>query len=365
MPSKKQKRSDRPRSQRRQRIKLGSQRLLMSMHNVAALSECEDVYVRALSNPFDPEIRGKVCYPSFPAKNSRKMVGVKTLNITIGTNGVGWLMFDVTPSSTASPVIFYTDGSYAGNTASTMTKTLGSGVTGTHWGTPNQTTEFTESTDGRGNQFRMVAAGMQFRYTGTELTRGGSVFVLTSQQQASLEGFVLGNAADSSLSREFPVVNRYQCAVLPPSHEDDLEWKDGDQIFPWSDGGQTDPKPIAAAIFFGEPGNTFVVRLIEHYEVSGVNFNYGATVSHVGRPELIQTVTSAAAAAAYAPAQNTSYMAQFGNAIKSMTDTPFVRKVGDYVLALGANYVANRFGLGGQAADLLGGSMSRLAIDVD
>lgn len=307
------------------------------------MSHCEEMYLRALADPFDPEIQGEVCYPSFPAKKSVKYIGQQTVNVYIGTNGFGWLAYDLTPGNTALTPIAYTDATYAGTAASLITTTAGSGVVTATWGTPTASSAFTESTEGLGNQFRVVIGGAKFRYTGTELNRGGSVFAVTAPQQDSLIGFMLGNCAEPTLSRELPVISSYQTVVLPPSHEEDVEWKDGDQLFPWSDGGGITSNPLQALVFVGTPGNSFVVRLIEHYEVAGNSFNMFGTMSHIGRQQLIQSITTAASSATYgAPSQGRSYLQQFAHGLRRIADSPVVRKAASFVATLGGEYIKAR-----------------------
>lgn len=308
-----------------------------------ALSHCEEMYIRALADPFDPEIQGEVCYPSFPAKKSVKFTGTATVNVTIGTGGVGWIAYDPNPASNSTASIAYTDATYAGTTASAITSTAGSGVNNTSFGTPTTGGTFDESTTGGGNQFRMVVAGAKFRYTGTELNRGGSAFAVTAPQQDSLIGFLLGSAATPTQSREHAVTMDYQTVVLPPSHEEDVEWKDGDQIFPWSDGGGTSPNYLQAIIFFGTAGNTFVVRLIEHYEVTGTSYNMFASMSHIGEAQLIQSVSAASASATYgAPSQGVSYMQQFARGLSRIADSPIVKRGANFLLRLAGRYVEQR-----------------------
>lgn len=328
------------------------------------LTMCEEMYIRALADPFDPVIQGKVCYPSFPAKKSVKQIGNATVNVAIGTNGLGWLAFDVTPSN-ANNAIFYTDATYAGDSGSAITTTVGSGVHATTWATPNESGTFTESTTGVGNQFRIVCAGAKFRYTGTELNRGGSVFAITTPQQDSLNGCILGNSADPMLSREHAVDMEYQTVVLPPMHDDDVQWKDGDEIFPWSDGGTTTANPLLALVFVGTPGNTFVVRLMEHIEVAGQNFNGYGSMSHIGNPLLIQSVTTAATSAVYsAPAQGKSYLSQFVSALSDIAEQPIVRSAAKFAGKLAMGALQARYG-GGRATRLLLGGPRRVPQLVD
>lgn len=340
------------------------QRSLVARTN-AQLEACEEMYLRALSNPFDPLIRGKVCYPSFPAKQSAKYVATALINVNIGTNGVGWLMVDPTPSN-SNNAIYYTDSSYSGTLASVLTTTIGSGVVAATFNSPTTSSPFIESY--AGHQFRMIAAGMKFRYTGTNLNKGGSVFALNSPQQVSLNGYPLGSLSASAISREHRVEDIYQAVVVPPSHEEDVEWKDIDQIFPWSDGGGTAAAPISALGFFGTPGNTFVVKLIVHYEVAGPGYNQFATLSHIGRAQVVQSITTAAASSAYGMPQG-SYVDQFANTLKRISQNPVVRTAGDMVMQLGFAYASRRLGLTGPAnstrAGLIEGSTGRIAIDVD
>jgi hypothetical protein len=310
------------------------------------LSHCEQMYARALADPFDPLIQGEVCYPSFPAKKSVKFTGYQTLNCVVGTGGYGYCAFSPTPGN-ASGGIAYTDATYAGTSASVVTMTAGSGVNTANWVSPTAATDFTESVTGRGNQFRMVVCGAKIRYIGTELNRGGSVAVVTSPQQVTMEGFVLGNNLVPDSSRELIVRSDYQTVVLPPMHEQDVDWKDADEIFPWADAGGTANKPLMVIIVTGTAGNIFTIRLVEHYEVTGASYNLFGTQSHIGNQMVVQSITNAAASAVYgAPTQGKSYIQQFGHALAKIADEPHVRAAAAFVARLGAEVFMSRMSKG-------------------
>jgi len=321
------------------------------------LEACEKVYARALADPFDSQIYGRVCYPGFPVKESVKMVGQQSATVGVGTNGVGWLMFDVTPVND-SGAIYYTDTTYGGTLASSLA-TSGVGINGGYWNTPAPSSMFPETSVG--NQFRMVCAGAQWRYTGTELDRGGSTYSLASPQAVSLSGATLTGCIANAVAREHSVKDQYQVFVLPPIADSAIEWKDSDQKYPWSDGGNTGVGPLACLVFVGKPGTTYNVKLVEHFECAGTSYNQYASPSHVGRYEIIQSLSAAAAAATYSKPEKT-YFEQFVSSLKNVSESAPVKAAANFVAGLGFQYVARRLGIPPRAPQLL---LSNKAYDVD
>jgi hypothetical protein len=300
---------------------------------LSRLTMCERVWLRALTNPFDPSIMGQVCYPSFPAKRSRKLITTWNGTVTIGTAGIGWIMYDPTivGDATTGNAVYSTGGTYAGDVAAVFSKT-DTGVASSVFSSPILAAELAEAGAATTrSQFRVNASGMQFRYTGTELNRGGTVYHLVHPNQLTLTTTTLGNAG-SLMARSMSVLDgRKQIVALPPMHEEDLQWTDADRLFPWSDGGQTSANPFSALVFYGTPGNTFEVRIINHCEIAGSNALFTSTPSHVGDPVKVNATMDAAATATYGAKVESglSYVQQFTNALNDIADSPAVKAVLD------------------------------------
>jgi hypothetical protein len=143
------------------------------------LSPCASRYAISLEAPWLP--LENVCVPITPSLPSRKCTAFRAGGISIGTAGVGFITFspnagifnDVTSA-------YITGAAFAG----TATATSGTGVGAI--GLTNS--PFASGTISDISQFsaRIVSAGVRVRYTGKELDRAGSVYLLEAPGHADL-----------------------------------------------------------------------------------------------------------------------------------------------------------------------------------
>lgn len=158
-------------------------------------------------------------------------------------------------------------------------------------------------------QARVVCAGFRFRYTGMEMYRGGQVAFVVSHDQRNLIGESISDTFTKAY-RRYPVTREWQYAAFGPMHTDDWEFVPTHEgmispappvICPWS--GRTTPGMLAALVFqaASSDGATFEVEYIQHMEYAGARTFYSASPSHVGRPEVVNTILSAVQSAAYMP----------------------------------------------------------------
>lgn len=293
---------------------------------------CEKLFAQAAVRPFTSELVGKVCAPVFPSRQSQKTVcSWSNYMFQTGTNGIGWVAVDPCVSrdggTTKRPVTF-TDSTYAGNTASTFTNSsYTAGINGGNLAGPYSLADCTSSVLTSTLQGRVVTAGFRFRYVGMEMYRGGSVWLVYSQNQRNLEAETLGNTFTRAY-RRYPVTREWQYATIAPIHTDDWEFVPGHEggvntiVCPWTN--RSEPGLLAALVFSAasSQGNTWEVEYIQHVEYAGSSTVNLASPSHVGRPEIVNAVLNAATTASTVPNPEISFGAQMLNNITNQELVP-------------------------------------------
>jgi len=309
---------------------------------ISALDECEAIYLKAVLDPFDPSLRGRVCYPSFPSRDSVKYNTTWAGTVTIGTNGLGFLMVDPTYANDVISV-WYTGGSYAGTTSSAFSKS-DAGVSNSTMSGPYASALFQSfNSAGSSNEARVVTGGIRTKYTGTELNRGGlNAYLLDQSQDSLVNNTTLGASFGLTYSNKFPTLgDEWQHFVIPPFHEVDLEYNGSTNLFPWSQNRGTTANPFIGVVFNGTAGNTFWVELIFHCEVAGASVQLAAaTPSHIGNQQLIQSVMSASASAVYRPDSEKTSSIGILSRLRNIATNPLVKTA----VNLGTAYLQMRMG---------------------
>jgi hypothetical protein len=282
-----------------------------------ALTDCEKTLARALSMPFDPELKGKVCAPVFPSRPSQKIACTCYLpSVTIGTAGVGFASFDVTPANDLAS-IYYTDATYAGTGATAFAK-VGTGVNAGYWRTPYAAAPFSATDDTRISA-RVVSAGIRYRYTGKQIDAAGNTVAVQTANHSVLTQ-ALGSYAASG-SKRTPVSRSWTTIPVPPLDFDDwdfvLDPASGSPLFPWSRSALS--APFFGVIFNGTAGTTYEVEMIMHVEYNGQSIATSMTRSHIGRPEVVDNTIAAAAQTVTQPDNDRSPQQQILNYFKSDT----------------------------------------------
>lgn len=270
--------------------------------------ECVKVYAKAITNPFDPSIRGKVCAPVFPSRPSQKITGSCFFpSFTTGTNGQGFVMADFTGANDEAP-IYVTDSSYA----TSLFSYSATGVSANAWKTPYGS--IVAGTGITALAFRVVSAGFRFRYTGTELNRGGTVLGIVHPSQGELAGQSI-NDYNVAQVRRYPVTREWQYMTVTAQSVEDLNYvpdrpNANTVLYPWTRSNAGGARPFAALVFNSKALNTFEVELIEHLEFCGGAIMGTLSPSHVGDQTIVNALSNAASEATYAPDSGMSAIRQ-------------------------------------------------------
>jgi len=291
--------------------------------DVGDLQNCESMYLRARLNPFDPSLVGKVCYPGALVKRSQKYETTWSGNVTIGTAGVGYIIWDPTYVNDKSAV-FFTDATYAGTSASAFSITAGSGVNAQTMYGPYATGDFNPGDLGE-CQGRVVANGLRIRYTGTELNRGGNAIIVYNEQGGSLVGHTLASEQFISYPRIIPKFEAQEVALAPASSKA-FEWVVTTNSFPWSLSQGATAAPYMGIQFSGVAGNTFEVQLIVFCEAAGGNVQSVSSESHAGRADVVASIDAAANEMATSSQGPDGYKEAFVSASRRIIENPSIQR---------------------------------------
>lgn len=252
------------------------------------LPMCTMKYAQALANPFSPHAYG-ACIPVGNFRPSMKNHCRHFTSVTIGSGGFGYFMYSPCLANN-STCLFTTSSAYTG-TASTPGNTSSVGVVnGTMSTLPFGRTQLIESDSGGVRsevQGRIVSAGIKWRYTGTELNRGGTILAYSDPLHETVEGSSynqLSGFAEAAMTApnanhqadyltvfgcNFRELNYPDTTIDSSVTADTLSC-----IYPYSDQNRTvtdsnTGAPIAVVWFQGEPLNTYQIEVIMHSEYEG------------------------------------------------------------------------------------------------
>jgi len=252
------------------------------------LQSCTLKYARAVFNPFDPDAYG-ACLPMGNFRPSQKSHSKIFLSVTIGSAGVGYFLYAPCLANDATS-IFTTASTYTGTTT-TGAATTGTGINASNFTTqPFTAGQLLESdTPNVRNpvQGRIVSCGVRWRYTGTELNRGGTVLSYVDPLHETLEGqsynnigaYIESNFSTPGTNHMSESLSVFSCNFrecnYPDTTVDSSSTLDSlSCTYPYSDQVGTIfnanvGAPIAGVFFTGVPGNTFLFEIIQHCEYEG------------------------------------------------------------------------------------------------
>jgi hypothetical protein len=189
------------------------------------LSDCTLLYARALANPFQsfPEMP---CIPDWITLPSFKYRARVRGTFSTGTAGIGWVIFNPWFASVnnganfgtnGSYPIYYTTSSFAGNTidfaiaGGTITTT---GVAGANSNSILNSNTLTATNE---QQLRLVAAGIQVRYIGSDLYNSGRTILYRNANNTSIvEGAQASYMLSQDYSASVPVSRRAEAVTYLP-----------------------------------------------------------------------------------------------------------------------------------------------------
>lgn len=252
------------------------------------LPACTLKYANALANPFSASAFG-ACIPVGNFRPSMKNHTRHFTSTTIGAGGFGYFMYSPCLANNAT-CLWTTSASYVG-TASSPGNTSSVGVVLGQMSTlPFLRTQLVESdvTGARASVLgRIVSAGIKWRYTGTELNRGGTIVAYSDPLHESVEGLSYNQlsgyaeaamtAPNANHTADYLTVfaSNFRELNYPDTTPDSSATVDTlSCIYPYSDqlGTVTDAStgaPVCVVVFQGEVGNTYQIEVIVHSEYEG------------------------------------------------------------------------------------------------
>jgi hypothetical protein len=270
------------------------------------MSMCDREYVKALANPFDPSVFGKVCVPVFPSRPSYKFTMRKTLTMTTGTTGYGFFAFEPCIAKDIKTG-YYTDAAYTGGG---VVYTAGTGVTelkftelpfiATQMGFPQDVTVAT-------CQARVICAGARIRYIGKEADLSGMVYTYVDPDQRAIASGLSQNDLPAAIQRKTPVSRNWNEMTIVPIHMDDLEFYPKSQetgadsfttkiYHPFSDIQGDNTRPYAYFQVKAHAGASFDIEVVQHLEFVGSAVSQSYTPSHIGDGKVVNAALNAAQA---------------------------------------------------------------------
>lgn len=221
--------------------------------NSPKISECAVNFLRASVDPFGYRTTGSadLCIPDTFDMPSQKLSAFTRATVTIGTGGVGFISFNPFVISQNWNSIAASTSAYTGTVFWSPNAVPVAGVSQI----PIPSLPWTSTVY---PDFRVVAAGVRLRYTGTELNRGGLIVPAT----ALASGDTLHNQnISATLAR--PVVEPHPCnrkwhgCIYRAMHPDQTSYSSGTT-------GNTDA--VMGIIVNGTAGNTYEAEVIVYFE---------------------------------------------------------------------------------------------------
>lgn len=286
------------------------------------LSTCARLYLHALVNPFVPLPTSDMpCIPDFITLPSHKILTQARGTMTMGTNGLGFIIADPFTSvsngggnigtNTSFPVLF-TNSTFAGTTLNyaPIGGTLPSGVVGV-----NSNSLFTAAGNPLGvGQYRLVGAGLRARYSGNEVYRGGSMILYRIQQNSSVISGLQPNALlTAPLATLAPVTRGWHSVTFNPDESQFLEYHTFSSFYDSTQSGTSHYSLLivvqAPVVSLTSPQQTFDFELNCYYEVIGANLSLTHSDCDPIGNGAVKSVTSNAKISQLSPeAQEKSYL---------------------------------------------------------
>jgi len=237
-----------------------------SLSHTCLLSSCVKEYADAVGDPFKPHaacLPVGICLPSAPLSTFVKGI------VTIGTNGYGYVAMQpagmmATGGGPLKKGVTFTDAAY------TPVLTSNQGTAGTT--SVDSNTPFAYADIGAGAAgtdewgFRVYAAGLRVRYTGSELNKAGSVVGLV---QPANGGWGASTNIDSILSHDDAHVTdcsrKWHSITWTPVRPDEYEYVTKTSVFDTLESG------VGCMLIqiSGIAGETYAFEAWAHAEVIG------------------------------------------------------------------------------------------------
>lgn len=241
------------------------------------LSGCVLQYARVVTNPY--EANAQACLPADAAMTQPNAYYCMWSKGTGGTAvgglvpGYGFIMtapFKGVASDQTGADCF----GYATQSTFTMTAPAGFSYASTGVGSFNTNSPFTKATSGTSAatavQWRVIAAGLRIRYTGTAVAAGAMCYPVVKRDHATLAGDTLAMLQKDPRCHSIPLGRQWVSIVTVPSEEEEIQFHTYDSTSPnWS--------VTCMGFFISAPDNTvstpFEYEAYIHCEAIGPNIS--------------------------------------------------------------------------------------------
>lgn len=183
------------------------------------LSACVCEYIELATDPF--RIPEDVAIPMPPAMPSASLSSYIRGTMATGSGSAGFVAIhakNLVAGNVSSA--WKSNGSYAGNTVAVT----GTGVAADTSNSPYDAAAFGNDPTTGDMQYRLVAAGLRIRYTGTELERGGRCSGLAEPDHRSLTGATLAIMRGYDQASSVPVDGKWHKVLWTPARETDYHY---------------------------------------------------------------------------------------------------------------------------------------------
>lgn len=234
------------------------------------LSECSDLYLRVLCEPFQPY--SSACVPDLNDTPSQKIRTVQRGVVNIGTASRGFIAVDVWRNA------FNNTGAVLATDLGFATDAIGStAITGVV-GHSNAQSPYPIASLGSGDgfiQFRPVAVGVRIRYIGTELDKSGRTIPFRHPTNRAINTYTEESCLAYAETHPQPVARKWSAATWVPTSSQDYDY----QIAITNFVGVPGVNRNTICIFIdGKPGIAYEYEVVSYYEYTGAVAN--ATPSH-------------------------------------------------------------------------------------
>ena len=265
---------------------------------------CVSHYARALIDPYDSP---PACLPLTGLESVKTKVFARG-ECTTGNSGAGFVYARPSPANDAAS-IYYTDNASGGAFVGVAFATAATaGVASTSLNSPFPIASFGASTV----EYRMVAYGIRVMYTGKELDRGGSFYVLEEPNHSDLTGMNAAAVMSFDKARRWPIKRQWVTVNYVPVRPSDTEFTSNTFAY----------TPFLGILFTCPAADmTFDYEVFAHYEFIGADAR-----NKTPTPVAHDLWATTRAVIASQPAQQTIHAAKQGDAVKSFGDD-----IGDWV----------------------------------
>lgn len=219
--------------------------------------------MHCVTDPFGYRHTGSanVCIPDLLDLPSQKLSIYSRVTFAIGTNGFGFITFNPWAIANIFNAVATTTAAFTGSSCYTPNQTA---VPGGVSQLPYPNTPYTSLFNPR---YRLVAAGLKCRYTGTELNRGGTIAPVSAVAPGdNLAGSTMASVLSRPLVEPEACDRKWHGVFYKPLSPDDYTYQPMDYRI----AGVVNTDAYMGIVATGTAGNTYEAEFIGYYELTSV-----------------------------------------------------------------------------------------------